>query len=140
MKGLKLDTKKLISNTAGNAAAVVVYNGINRIPFVQKISKPAIKGLVTIGIARFGIPWLAGMAGLNKGKNAGMVTGAEEGLATIGVATLGNAVAPNLFPKISGYEDESVMGLGLIADDDGVEGLDGVDGYEDESVMGGDDW
>ena len=137
MKGLKLDTNKLLGGTAGNAAALLAHTGLNRIPFVKNQS-PLIRGLATVAIARFAIPMVAGMANLNKGKGQSFTTGAEEGLATLGLAQVGNKYAPNLFPTISGYEDSPVAGLAIVTEEEPIEGLDEepIEGAEEEEVQG----
>lgn len=138
MKGLKLDTGKLIGNTAGNGLALVGHTGLNRIPFVKNLS-PVMRGLGTVVVARFGVPLLMNAMGFNKGKGANVAVGAEEGLATLGLAQLGNKVAPNLFPaisEVSGYEESPyVQGLGMVADEESVNGEESVEGYEDNVYM-----
>jgi hypothetical protein len=134
MKGLKLDTKKLIMQTAGNAAGLVAVKGLNKIGFVNK-QKPVVKALITILAARIGLPFIASKMGMSGKKGGDFINGAEEALATVGVAQLGASVPMlgNAFPTISGYEDNpyQLQGLGLVTDDEGTVEDNGMNGYEE---------
>ena len=122
--------------TAGNAAGLIVVGQVNKLSFIQNIQKPAIKGLVTIFIGRVGLPFLAKLAG-QKGKKgtSDLINGAEEAIATYGVAQVGGSFAAtaNLFPKISGYEQNPVAGIGL------TNAEDNMNGYEQNPISGPDD-
>lgn len=132
MKGLKLDTSKIIGQTAGAAAGLVASKGLGKIGFVSK-QKPVVKGLINILAGMIVLPMLAKKMGLAGKKGGELVAGAEGALVTCGVAQLGSAVPVlgNAFPTITGYEDNpyNLQGLGLAEDENPADN--GMNGYED---------
>ncbi len=132
MKGPKIDFSKIAMETAGNLGGLAAVTQINRIPFIAKMDKPAIKGSVMFAIGKVAVPWLAGMAGLNGKKGGDVVKGVSDGISVFALAQLGSSFAPNIFPKISGYE-ENIYGLGIVTEEEDARAVDGVAAAE-ESV------
>lgn len=132
MKGLKINVKDIATKTAGNAAGLVVVGQINKIGFIASKS-PMIKALITLAVGRIGLPFIGSHLGLKGKKGGTLIEGAEEAVSTYAVAQLGGAfpATANLFPKISGYED-NVYGLGMVTKEE-------VTGYEESPVEGTDD-
>ena len=131
MKGLKINVKEIATKTAGNAAGLVLVGQVNKIGFIASKS-PMIRGLITLGIGRIALPYIGSMLGLAGKKGGALIEGAEEAVSTYAVAQLGSnfPATANLFPKISGYED-NVYGLGMVTQEE-------VTGYED-NVYGAND-
>lgn len=130
MKALKgIDFGAIAMNTVGMAVGLAAATQANRIPFVAKMENPKIKGTVLFLMGKVGVPVLAKMAGITGKKSSEVVKGTGDGMAAVGLSQLGNAVAPNIFPKISGvegidgYETSPYRGLGLVTDEDEVTGI-----------------
>lgn len=132
MKGLKLDFKKIGMETAGNAAGLIIVHQVNQLKMLNdpaKPVKPVLKGLISLGIGRLVLPWVAGMAGMGGKKGGALLEGAGHAISTYGVGQIlaATPATAKMVPAITGYED-GVYGMGLIADE---EEISGVEGYED---------
>ena len=133
MKLPKMDFGKIAKETVGNAVGLVLINKINNIKQVAAITKPTTKGLLTFGIGKILIPMIAGLVGLKDKKSADFVNGAGEAIATYGILQIasGNDATKDLFPKISGidgYEESPYRGLGLVTEEDTMDGVGETDG------------
>jgi hypothetical protein len=131
MKILKgINFGEIAMSAAGNAAGLAVVTQLNRVPFIAKQTNPKIKGLITLLAGKVVLPMLAKSAGFAGKKTGGLVAGASEAMAVYGIAQIGNDVAPNIFPKVSGidgYEDNplrNMAGMGLVTNEDGMNGVD----------------
>ncbi len=140
----KIDFKAAATKMAGHAAGAAAYTQLNKLKFMQSLSKDPktglvldkptpIKGLVTALIGYIAVPMIAEkMKIAGRGKKGEFIQHIGEGMGMIGVMQAANALAPGttakpaLFPMISGVDDDnSVQGLGMISEED-----DGVSGYE----------
>lgn len=141
MKGLKLDTSKIVGQTAGAAAGLVAVKGLKKIGFVAK-QKPMIQGLINIVAGLVVLPFAAKKMGLAGKKGSNLIAGAEGALVTCGVAQLGSAipVIGGAFPTIGGYEENpyTMQGLEMQDNENNMNGADyeeSVNAAEDDVYM-----
>lgn len=131
---LGIDFKAVATKAAGHAAGAALTTQVNKLGFVQKMSKPVYKGLFTAALGYIGVPILAKKLKLT-GKKGGLVEAAGEGMGLVGVMMSVNAVKPGILPTISGiegYEHNPLEGVGELIEDD-------VAGYENNPTMAGND-
>ena len=133
----KIDFKMVATKMAGHATGAAVYTQINKLKFMKDQTNPQIKGFITAALGYIGIPMIAEKMKLGgKASKADFISHVGEGVGIVGVMQLANAFVPGtatrpaLFPQISGYEENPVSGLGLITEEDNMEG---VAGYGDDN-------
>lgn len=135
MKLPKIDIKSTVTKAAGHATGLALVTQVNRIPFIQKQDKPKMKGAIVAALGYLAVPMVAAAMGLKGGKKGDFANHVGEGMGIFGLAQIANAVAPNIFPKVSGvagYEEDAVLGLGIATDEEEEE----VSGYEEGAVLG----
>jgi hypothetical protein len=130
----KIDFKKILMHTGGEAAGLLAVTGLNKINKVAT-AKPIIKGLIYKAVGVVGTQILSG-GKVKKGNE--LIEGAERALSVAGTSQIINAIKPGLVPAVGGYEDYPINGVGYEVEET-VDGFDDDDpnamsGYE-EDVM-----
>ena len=119
MKGLKVNVKEIGMTVAGNAVGLVAVHQVSKIGFIQKISKPAVRGLVNVALGALVLPMVAdkmGMAGKKNG--SAFVDGASNAITTYGVGQILSSIpaTKNLVPAVAGYEDPIYIAAAVVED------------------------
>lgn len=133
LKGI--DFKAVATKAAGHTAGAVAASKLAKLSFMQKLTNPVARGLVTAAIGYIGVPLVAKKLKLT-GKKGGLVEAVGEGLGMVGILQAGNSKMPNLIPAVSGvdgYEDSPIMGLGEMSVDQEISG------YEQNPILAGTD-
>ncbi len=136
----KIDFRAAATKMAGHAAGAAAYTQFNKLAFMTKQTNPKVKGLISALAGYIGVPLIAEKLKLSgKGAKADFISNIGEGMGMVGVMQMANSFVPPtagkpaLFPQISGYEENPVSGLGLITEEDN---MDGVSGYEENPISG----
>ena len=101
MARLKLNVKAAAMNAVGLGAGAYAASAINKIGPVQKLS-PAIRGLIKVALGSF-------LPSIGKGKSAGLIKSAGDGMVAMGVLELANGTVLKSNPvTISGVVDSTI--------------------------------